>query len=424
MSQSKANVADLESLVSRTDKLVDGVQSSDALSQIADVQSQIEEAQNIADKTERDRRLEILNANMKDLRQKVQAEQTDLAEAVLGLNIMIESMGAGYGELTQLSADEQKIIEDAEALVPVREAELKEVESSFWPFGKDAKIAAAKEAIETARQGIKDAQVEANKKMRARLMNASMEDSLQEFQLKVERTVQIMKNRLEDIKVQVAAVGERKNKAFEAKEIAARELQEASVEVEELESQLYDAEEELGSYSNGTSEYTAQEQKISELKAKLEDARGKRDVATGVFQSKEKFAKELEVHEAAQKKLRNNQQSWIKTLESDTEERVITFKSRLEAMKASSDQEIAKQLDDMGAEVDQNNADFMAQVTVASDKIMAAKVGAHPERLRKMTEAQSALSEHIYHAEQDMKDMVSRLQENYGIDPTKSQFAS
>lgn len=417
-----SKVNQMEELLKRNDSIVTDIENSDILEKINKTQEEIEEASNIEDKVERNTRLEILNSTMKDLREAADAEEVDLAEAVLGLNILIEKMGGEYGNLTELNVEEKKIISDAEDMVEIKNTAVSEAESSWMPFGKDARIQEAKTAFENAKLNVESAKSEAKKQMRARLMNASMEDSLQTFQVKVERTISIMKDRLNDIKIQVEAVGIRKDAAFAAKEESAKDLEKYSQKVEDLESDLFDAEEELESYSNGSSEYTSQESKISNIKSDLEDARGSRDTALGIFQSKEKFAKELEVHEVAQKKLRNNQQTWIKTLNSDTEERIVTFKSRLEAMKASSDQEIAKELDKMGAAVDQNNVEFMAKVTVSSDKIMEDKVAAHPKRFEKMVKVQEALAEHVFKSDQKMKDMVSEMKDKYGVDPIKSQF--
>lgn len=418
------NMGQMEDLLNNTDSKLRALEQGpkDVMSQIEELEQKLDAAQQLTDKKERDTRLEILNAEMKALRQQTLQEEKDLAEAVLGLNIMIEQMGGDYDSLTRFSAAEQLILDKAESALGAAREDLNTAESAW--FFRASRIATAQQAIATATQGVESARTEANRQMRKRLLTHSMEESLQDFQLKVHRTVDIMKTRLAKIEEQVNAVGARKEKAFAIKEQSAVELEQAKATVETLENQLYEAEEKLNYLENGSPEFAAQEQQVSSLKSQLEDARGQRDVALGIYQSKEKFATELEIHEAAQKKLRNNQRLWIRALESDTEERVITFKSRLEAMKASSDQEIAKQLDDLGAEVDQSNAEYMAKVAVSSDKIIAEKVGAHPQRLQKMADTQAAITEHLHRADENMKKMLQDMFDKYGIDPTKSQFST
>lgn len=418
------SMGQMEELLNETEQKLRTLERgpSDVMSQIEDLEQKLDQAQQITDKKERDARLEILNAEMKALRQQTLQEEKDLAEAVLGLNIMIEKMGGDYDALTHLNETEQSIIDRAESTLKTANEGMADAQSAW--FFKESRIETAQAAIDKAQQDVEDAKTEAKRRMRQRLLTHSMEESLQDFQLKVHRTVEIMKTRLVKIEEQVSAVGARKEKAFGIKEQSAKDLESAKETVEKLENQLYEAEEKLNYLENGSSEYAAQEQTVSSLKSQLEDARGQRDISLGVYQSKEKFATELEIHEAAQKKLRNNQRLWIRALESDTEERVITFQSRLEAMKASSDQEIAKQLDDLGAEVDQSNADYMAKVAVSSDKIIAEKVGSHPQRLQKMADTQAAITEHLHHADENMKKMLEDMFEKYGIDPTKSQFSN
>lgn len=415
------DMTQLEELLVVADTKTAAVKDSNVLAQMEEVQVKLEEASNMKDAKERDRVTEILEARMDQLRKAALVEEKDLAEAVLGLNVFIEGLGGSYDDLTQLSPAEQALIDQAQQRLKDAEAELESAKTAF--FFKTSKTEAAQAEIDAAKAAIEAAQVEAKKQMRKRLLSASMEDSLQEFQRRVAKTVDIMKARLQEIQKQVKAVEARKALAFQEKERQATLLQQAEEAVSEVEADLYQAEQERDSLANGSAEYVAQEQVVSGLKSKLEDAKTARDVSLGVFQSKEKFAKELEVHEAAQKKLRGNQLVWIKTLESDTEERIITFRSRLEAMKASSDQEIAQALDNLGAEVDQSNVDFMAKTAVASDRIMADKVGAHPERLRKMQEAQDGLTQHLAKADAEMKAMVASMTEKYGIDPIKSNFS-
>src|SRR5262249_54844094 len=169
-----------------------------------------------------------------------------------------------------------------------------------------------------------------------------------------------------------------KVKAFEVKEQAARALEKLDGDLNQQEAALKREEEILPTLENGTEAHAEQTAKISSLRAKVEEIRGRRNTAFVLFQSKEKFAAELEVHERTQQKLRDNQRMWITSLKSDTEERVVTFRSRLEAQKAVSDQDVAKNLDDLGAEADQRNIEFMAAAGAASDRLRMPKIENDP----------------------------------------------
>jgi len=238
----------------------------------------------------------------------------------------------------------------------------------------------------------------------------------------VEKTIDIIESRTEDIKAQLAAVSARKSEAFRIKEESAAELERLDGELNQLESELAREEELLETFVNGTAEHVKQSEKVSDLRVNVEDIRGRRNTAFILFQSKEKFAAELEIHERTQMKLRDNHMMWTTSLRSDTEERVITFKSRLEAMKAMSDQDIAKQLDDLGAAIDQANVEYMAAAGAASDSVRMEKIEKQPERVAKVAKVQAAQAEAIQKIRVREKKAIEKFKEMYGIDPTESSF--
>lgn len=413
-----SGIRDLEKLVEDNKAKVASLEAGprDILSEMESLKEEMEEATSIKDEQQRNIRLQVLNAKLDELRQAVKKEEQDLAEAVLGLNAIMANIGGDFSQLTELNDVEKALIEKAENAVAQAKERLTEAEDAW--FFKEKRVAEANDDIKQAEHLLTKARAEADKMMRQRLLNHSLEDSLQEFQMRVVRTIDIMKKRLKDITAQVQAVSVRKNAAFEAKQQAAEDLAQFKQQVEETEGELVTAESNLMEYANGSAEYTKQEQLISELKARLEEATGFRNQALAVFQSKEKYATELEVHEVAQKRLQANQLMWIKSLESDTEESVVTYRSRLEAMKSSSDQEIAQELDKLGARLQQANTEYMAKVSVASEQLAQDKFAQAPERYRKLIEIQAAQTEALAKAGLNMKEMVKGMVEKYGIDKT------
>ena len=113
---------------------------------------------------------------------------------------------------------------------------------------------------------------------------------------------------------------------------------------------------------------------------------------------------------------------WITSLRSDTEERVVTFRSRLEAMKAASDQDVAKNLDALGAEADRRNAQYMATVGAASDRLRMEKVESHPKRIAEIAAIAAAQAEAIQQIRVREKAAIDHFKQLYGIDPTESSF--
>ncbi len=384
-----------------------------------------ETASEIKDEQERNIRMQVLEAESRKLREAQRQETDDLAHAIFGLNAILEQMGSEYANLQQDTSEGKKLIEAAQNNLKNAEFGLLEAQQKWNIFGRrERAVVQAEKDIEQAKKRLEEAGKEAKRLSRQALLTADMEQSLQDFNYKVEKTVQIMERRLDEIKGQVEAVSTRKSAAFQAKEKAAADLEKYDQELNEAEAGLAREEELVDTFVNGTVEHSQQVEKVSDLRAKVEDLRGKRNTAFTLFQSKEKFAAELEIHERTQMKLRDNQIMWITALNSDTEERVITFRSRLEAMKASSDQEAAKKYDDVGAAIDQNNAEYMAQAGVASDRLRMEKVEKHGDRMADMAEASGAQAEAIAKVRMQEAKALEEFRNKYGIDPTKSSFFS
>jgi hypothetical protein len=386
----------------------------------ADIEQQMDEAATIDNKSERDLRMKVLEADLEVLRKDAAQEEKDLAQAVFGLNAMLERMGKEYANLNQPSPEGQALVAEAEA--DLKEDQEKLARAQTRRFFKQRAVADAAEEIQESEENLEEVRVKVQQQARARLMQADIELSLQEFMLRVEKTIGIMENRKSQIEAQLQNVTLKKQQAFKVKEQSARVLEDLDQKLNDAEARLKTEEETLNSFVNGTQEHAAQTQKISDSRAAVEDLRGKRNTAFVLFQSKEKFAAELEVHERTQMKLRDNQRMWITALRSDTEERVVTFRSRLEAMKAMADQDIAKQLDDLGAEVDQKNVEYMARAGAVSDELRMKRMEKHPQRIADIAAARAAQAEAIQRIRERELVMIQQFKEQYGIDPTASSF--
>jgi len=388
--------------------------------QIENMQKNFEEAEKLKDERQRQMRERVLTADLERLRTEARTEQEDLAQAVFGLNAFLEKLGMEYQNIGELNGDEKALIAVAEEDLALARQSRQEA-GEKW-FFKESAMSDADIAVKDAEFKLEEAQQEARRQARQRLLSADMEQSLQEFQLRVHKTIDIMSQRMTEVEKQLKIVAARKMKAFEVKEQAARALEKLDRELNDKEAELRREEEVLPTLENGSSQYAEQTTKVSNLRAQVEELRGRRNTAFVLFQSKEKFAAELEVHERTQQKLRDNQQMWITSLRSDTEERVVTFRSRLEAQKAVSDQDVARNLDDLGAEVDQRNIEFMAAAGAASDRLRMQKIEKHPKRLQDVAAVQAAQAEAVAEVRLREQKMIQHFKEKYGIDPTESSF--
>ena len=409
---------DTESAISQLESRAEAEQ--DFAQRFSEIEQQMDEAAKIRDTSQRDIRMKVLAADLEELRKDAATEEEDLAQAVFGLNAMLEGMGEEYANLNKPDSKEEAAIKAAEQKLEQAKDRLDGAKNRR--FFKQRAITDARADLQEAEQSLKTLTQKVQRDARQRLLQADMESSLQQFMLRVEKTLQIMEARKTDIERQLKSVAVKKDSAFKVKEQAAKVIEDLDQKLNAGEDKLRAEEDMLASLVNGSAEYATQTQKISELRAEVEDLRGRRNTALVLYQSKEKFAAELEVHERTQMKLRDNQRMWITALRSDTEERVVTFRSRLEAMKAMADQDIAKQLDDMGAELDQKNVEYMARAGAVSDELRMKRMEKHPERVAQIANVRAAQAEAIQRIRERELKMLERFKEQYGIDPTRSSF--
>jgi len=399
-----------------------GQQTQEFGDQMDKMEKGIEDAMVQKDERLKQARMKIIEANAAKLHQVVAQEEQDLAMAMVGLKELMERIGLDYTELTQPSENEKGIVTSAEALV--RRAELDLMQAGQAWFFKTKKSAIAQNALTSAKSNLELAKAKAQQLARQRLMNATLDKSLQHFITQVGRVVDIMTRRQQAIESQLNSVSKRRQQALQMKQTAAQKLQDLDNSLSEMEQKLQLAEQELNNFTNGSPEYVAKEAEVTNLRNQVEGVRGDRNTALAVYNSKERFAQELQIHETAQRKLRDNQRIWIAVLKSDTQERLVTFQSRLEAMKGMSDQQVAQGMDKIGTEIDGRNAEMLAQIGATSDKVRMEMFEAQPERMRRILNATGAQSEAIAAIRERENEAMKRFKDRYGIDPTGESFFS
>ncbi len=385
----------------------------------------ITEAMTKKDETLKRARLQIVEADAAKLREAVAKEEQDLAVAMVGLRELMDQLGVDYTALTQPTSEETAIVTRASAAVRQAEFDLQLVgRGLFGWYRKGHKLAQANLALAEARSRLESAEVESKRLARSRLMNATLDRSLSHYTTQVARVIDIMTNRKKDIEVQLAGVSKRRQQALEMKQQASRRVEELDLNLNELEQGLKLAEQELAGLTHGSSQHVAKETEVSNLRNRVETIRGDRNTALAVFQSKERFAEELQIHETTQRKLRDNQTIWIAILRSDTQERLTTFASRLEAMKGMADQQVAQGMDQIGTEIDGRNAETLARIGATSDRIRMDMVEAHPERVRRILNAAGAQAEAIARLRERELEAIAAFRDHYGIDPKATSFFS
>ncbi|MGB1037872.1 MAG: hypothetical protein ACPGYY_04435, partial [Bacteroidia bacterium] len=277
-----------------------------------------------------------------------------------------------------------------------------------------------KEELEMRIKGLKAAEVEANKRYRDRLKNADIGESLNRIISQVQGMVGIVEGMILETEVQIDALKNRKELAFETKEKAANLMRAKKEELEALEATMQAAETELTELPNNSAEYTAQQKKIADLREERAQLKGKYNIALGIFQSKERFVDQIVVHLEAQTTTKNNLKQLIGQLKSDTEERVTTYESGLQLIQVATAQEAASIYEEAGVKTDQKITEIAAKVLVGSEKDRIARTKKHPERMSELHKVLVAMAEATAKYKAEDAKIVEAHSKKFGLDVTET----
>ncbi|MGB0850006.1 MAG: hypothetical protein ACPGTP_02060 [Bacteroidia bacterium] len=367
----------------------------------------------------------IIDANFKTLNNDVDATESDLQELMLHLRSMLDSCGGEFSKLQELNDSELKLVAKAKEKREEAEFEAKTAEnmSGAWNllFGyKNRKVKSTKEELEMRIKGLKAAEVEANKRYRDRLKNADIGESLNRIISQVQGMVGIVEGMILETEVQIDALKNRKELAFETKEKAANLMRAKKEELEALEATMQAAETELTELPNNSAEYTAQQKKIADLREERAQLKGKYNIALGIFQSKERFVDQIVVHLEAQTTTKNNLKQLIGQLKSDTEERVTTYESGLQLIQVATAQEAASIYEEAGVKTDQKITEIAAKVLVGSEKDRIARTKKHPERMSELHKVLVAMAEATAKYKAEDAKIVEAHSKKFGLDVTET----
>ena len=397
----------------RVDADVNAVQA-----QYAEVQQQLKEALNIRDQTARETKIAVLKATLQSIRDEAPKEQRDLAEAVCGINDIASKLDVSYDNLQKPNAEEVGLVEAATDRVAKANADLDKLIAKTFVWDKATKIADAKSEITKAELGIKDAKLEAGRKMRKRLMEADFESSTQQLNLMVDRAISSIEARRKDVLVQIDIIGKKKVEAIDTRIKAAAKMDALDKELVKLEGSLETENEKLGLLENGSEKHSEQLKMVSELKRQHAEMLSNRNAVLAVHQSAEVFSIGFEAHEETLISLAADQRVWALKLKSDKQQREASIKSLLEIMKSVSDMEIAKGLNDVVSELDMKTFEKAAKAGVAVRKNTVEMMKKQPALVNRVTAAVSGQKEALDKINAETNEIIERMKKQYSDFPS------
>lgn len=421
-------VLDMTRVVTETREAVDNMQKRVTRS-VQEIQQDLPESK-MRDDSEIQAR--IKSADFESVQEQAQKDEKDFAAAMQAIQEVSDAMAVEFKSLVTPNAVELGIVEAAKAEVNRLEELVREKEQPGFfrslPLLRtkhQASLNDLRTQLASARTGIATAETTMKAKLRQRLMEATMDVSVETYVAVSNNTVKIMETRVGELTVQIGIIDGRRVYALKEKENASKRMADLTVKLQQKEMELANEQAELAGLANSTPEYAAKEKIVSALLVEVETTRSDREAALTYFQSKEAALKHLELTHLAAIKLRGRHQARILRLRSDTEERSKMYPAHLLNMKTMSDQAFDKLIREVGVTTDQNISEANAQAIVAADNDFMAGIEEHPELLRKHEAVNKALREHFITMRGRTERMLRMIEEGYeGVNPGNSLWTT
>ncbi len=384
-----------------------------------------EEATAAAEEAVRQR---ILTANFESLQKTNEADQADVADAIRGLHEICEKMDIEFQSLTETSPEEIAVVANAEAVVADinQKIEKKKAQKIGWFGARERDVMALQAQLVDAQQDVEEAKKKAEQMKRERLLHASLDASVGTYITASQKTVEILKKSVISMSERIKITEERQEDAQSQKSEANRLLKEAGDKLNELKATLQTLQNDLadGGLVKGTKEYSDKEEEIRVVTNQIENTRGVQNIVLEKFQSKEKRLRELAADLTSLRQVCNTHKALIAGLESDTQERVVIYKNRLECMKRIADQGYTHKLSDVGTEFDRSNLKFMAEATVAASEALVRRFEAQPKILREQAVVINTMARQSAEIHRRTQAVLDQMGDNYGMDPKEASFTN
>lgn len=378
--------------------------------------------------THKKRRAEVrdktLRANREELVADAKQEEQDFAEAMFGVQALTSQIDKSYDTYQAPSPDDAARIETEQTKLTNLETQKTNITTTWYMFEyrRQRDLAAINTQMTEVTNALTEAQSIAKNNANARLRKAKMDDAMQELDLRSQKAVTIMTNRRKTVSDQLRIAIQKKTETFKLKEQAARFLQELDANLTRLESELRQAQDILGTYINGTPEHVAQAEVVSNLQTQVEETRGNRNVTLVDFEKHEEAVEYFQAHENAHRTLRDSLAMWIVMLTRSNDVRRVLFQSRLEAMRASGDEEVARTYNKVGQEADLRGLEYMVRVRAVSTEALLKTIEGHPQVMETIHNALAASAE----SEQDFRirfaEAIEKCKKQYGYDPAEEFY--
>lgn len=363
-------------------------------------------------------KLSILNATFETASRDNAKNTKDLSGMMSALLEGYKDIGLVIKSAEELNAAEQGLIDTANKLVTDKQGELVQAQGLQWNIlgRRDKAIAAANAAIKTAQDAVKTATQTAEAMRRERLGNMNMEASMQLQQGITQELIDVAMQRIDQIETDLASVQTNANETMDAIESDTKKTEELDASLVQLNGELSTLQEELGLYTENSSEWQECRARIMKKTRERDDTEAERNAAFTRAQEGQRFIEFNKMEEQGQIQLLAQHKTWISLLQMGTKQRDTLYQVHLNLVKGATEQQAMSMIDQVAIATDERMAMDAAQKTQAMRKQITDRVKGMPDQVRRMREIVSTETANQAAFEDMMNAEISNFHKNFGTD--------
>ncbi len=357
----------------------------------------------------------LMDAKSEALRKLHETDRQDLNEVMGGVRLVISELNGRFAALDVFDAEEQKLIDDAQATLTAAEQELTVAkDATFFSGSKQEK---ANAHIADAKTALGVAKAEAERLKRLRMANESLESILQSIEAQVATAKQILEDDLASNKADIGLVRGRVGEASVIQKAAAADVERFTDEITRIEEGIELKKAEKETHVPNSPESIEVQSQIETLDQQLRDKQGERNAATSVLQVKERALLRLVQHDRTQSTLHSNHLVMIRTLIAEAEEQSAEFRSRLGALQRSANQDAGAVLLDTVTDVQLQGTKQMVEVAANSQNIRRRMAEKHPGAMKAILDVTGQGEKHEADIKAFDEGVVAELRRRYANMP-------
>ena len=360
--------------------------------------------------------LKILNADFESAARESAQNTKDLSGMMFALLDGYKDIGVAIKAAEDFNSAEAKIMSDAAALVQEAEGKLVQAQAMQYNiFGRrDKAIADGNASIETAKSSEKTAKQQAEAMRRERLNKMDLTQSMQLQQAITQELTDIAQARISEIETNLDAVQQNVNATMDGIKADTAQLEELDKNLTQANAELMTLNEELSSYTSGSSDWQECRSRILTKTRERDDLEAERNATFMRTQEGQRFVEFNKMEEQGQIQLLSQHKTWISLLQMGAQQRDILYEVHLGLVRGAADQEAMSMIDQVATETDERMVTDAAMKTQAMRKNTLDRLNRMPDQVRRLRQITEVETQNQVAFEREFAAKIEEFHKDFG----------